>query len=173
MRLTDRPSEQELEVVTYWIDRKMRPWPVDAENMPLYRDTEELMPLAAEGIPDVEQGEELPERVRFWIKMLTGKENDDIQSAMIKTRTARHRVKRGGRSTRSASASIETDIDVALSSRMKVKAAVVKWEGIEDENGAPAPIADKFIDLLPGWIRDDLIDRISDISNLTEEELGE
>lgn len=173
MRLTDKPREEDLDVVTYWIDGKMRPWPVNADNMPIYADSGELIPLLPDGLPDVEPSEECPERVRFWIKMLTGKENDDIQSAVISTRTARRRVKRGGRATRSASASVETDVDVALNSRMKVKAAVVKWEGIEDENGSPAPIADKYIDLLPGWMRDDLVDRISDISNLTEEELGE
>jgi len=178
MRLTDKPREEDLDIVAYWIDRKMKPWPVNSENMPLYRDSEELLPQEPGKEPgsvafDIEQGEEFPERVQFWIKMLTGKENDDIQSAVISTRTARHRVKRAGRATRSATASVETDIDVALSSRMKVKAAVVKWEGIEDENGNPAPIADKYIDLLPGWMRDDLVDRISDTSNLTEEELGE
>lgn len=173
MRLYEKPRPEDLEKVVYWLDGKMRPWSVNAENQPLHLNSTKAMPLDEDGLPIPQKGQVVPERVIFWIKMMTGRENDDIQSAVIKTRTARHRVRRGGRTTRSVSASVETDIDVALSSRMKVKAAVVKWEGIEDENGSPAPIEDKYIDLLPGWLRDDLVDRISDISNLSEEELGE
>ena len=68
---------------------------------------------------------------------------------------------------------VDTEIDVGQSSLLKIQAAVTKWEGIEDEAGKPAPLEEKYIDLLPAWLRDDLVDRITSLSSFEEEELGE
>jgi hypothetical protein len=118
-----------------------------------------------------DESKEYPDQVKVWYKMLNGKENDDIQSKMLNTRMIKKRVRRGGR-TRMRD-QVDTEIDVGQSSLLKIQAAVTKWEGIEDDAGKPAPLEEKYIDLLPAWLRDDLVDRITSLSSLEEEELGE
>lgn len=175
MLLYEKPPETELEVVTFWVNSKRRPWALDDADNPVDPNTGAPYPLDKNGLPVVERVElkegeqppELPERLRFWLKMLLGKDTNEIASAGIKiNRAAGRRRRRGG-------AQVSSDVQVNVMTTMKLKRAITKWEGVEFTTGKLAAITEINIGLLPGWIQDDLADVVSDISALTEEEKGE
>lgn len=164
--LYEKPREEDLEIVTYWVNSKGRPWPSDDEDRPLDPKTKAPLQLGDGGLP-LKAAEPVPMRLRFWLKMLTGPESNAITEAILKMRTKRTRVRRN------TQVEVESDISIALAAQLKLKAGLVKWEGIYKEDGKPAPKNEKFIDLLPAWLSDDLVDRITSLTTITEEEVGE
>lgn len=169
--LREKPREEDLEIVIHWVDDRGRHWPTDEENRPLDPETKKPLTLNDEGLPSSTKKDQIvPGRLRFWIKMLTGQESDDITSAILKTRS-RRTVSRNSR--RNAPIEVEADVDISLSGKLKLKAGLVEWEGIVCENGKNAPISDKYLDLLPAWLKDDLVDRVTALTTITSEEVGE
>ena len=183
MRLMEEPRPEDLEVVEYWVQGNSRAWATNENNVPLDSDGNPFI-LDANGIPthtmtkDPQEDEEvdyspstsdteLPERLVFKLKMLLGRDHNAITQAMIQTKT-----RSGGKRNR-GKATVETDIDLAKSVNLKLQKAIVEWSGMTDESGKPAPITPENIDLLPAWIQNDLVDRVNDMSEISEEELGE
>lgn len=188
MRLHENIKEQDLEVVTFWVKKNMRAWPVDEDGDPLDENDvpfkldkrgnieiqegesptgiEEGEETASEGKETASDGCELPDRVQVWVRMLLGRDHNEVTNAMIKTQTERG--KRGRRR-----AVVKTDVDLGLAVALKLEKAIVRWEGIEDEVGQPAPVTRKYIDLLPAWIQNRLTEVVNEMSTLDEELEGE
>ena len=165
--LREKQSEEDWDVITHWVDSRGRHWPTDSDNIPTQADGKPFKMGDNGHIQPMKEGD-TPIRLRFWIKMLTGPESNAITAAVLKTRT-----RRSFRGRRNAPVEMEQDIDIGLSSRMKLKAALMKWEGITTEAGKEAPINDTYLDRLPAWLADDLVDHITSLTSITEEEEGE
>ena len=164
--LRDHQRDEDLEIVVYWIDERGRPWPTNSDNLPIQASTDKPFPLNEEGLPSPSLKVK-PARIRCWLKTLSGIENNNIVDAVLKTK-ARRTSRR-----RNAPVEVEQSTSIALSCSLKLKAALVKWEGIVMEDGKEAPINDKYLDLLPAWLADDLVDKITALTSITEEEEGE
>lgn len=172
LTLTEDPRSEDLEEVVYWIKPGGRQWPVNEENIPLQEDGEpfELVNQVEGGIgilydsPDTNG----PEKLVFRLKMLLGKDHNEITQAMIKTRATTR-----GRRGRRQQVDVETKMDLALAVNLKLSKAIVEWEGLVDSEGNPAKITPENIDLLPAWIQNDLVDRVDRMSSLDEGLEGE
>ena len=164
--LRETPRDEDLELVVHWIDDRGRHWPSDDEDRPLDPETKKPMLLDDTGLPK-KTDKAVPNRLRFWLKMLTGPESNAITEAILSMRTKRTRVKRN------TQIEVESDISIALAAKLKLKVGITKWDGIFMENGKPAPMDDKHLDLLPAWLMDDLVDRITALTTITEDEEGE
>jgi len=164
--LRDNQREEDLEIVVYWINERGRPWPTNSDGVPLQEATDKPYALNEDGLPST-TAKVKPLRLRCWLKTLSGPENNAIVEAVLKTR-ARQTSRR-----RNAPIEVEQNVAVALSCSLKLKAALVKWEGIVTEDGKEAPVNDKYLDMLPAWLADDLVDRITALTKMTEEEEGE
>jgi len=164
--LREKPREEDLEVVTHWVDSRGRHWPTNSDNVPLHPDGKPFeMDDTGEHYVPVKEGD-TPIRLRFWLKMLTGPESNAITEAILKMRTKTRRSRRG-------QSEVETDVSIALAAQLKLKAGLVKWEGITLENGKPTPLNERNIALLPAWLHDDLVDGVTALTTITEEEEGE
>jgi len=166
MVLREHQREEDLEIVVYWINDRGRPWPTNGNGVPLQETTDKPYALNEDGLPNPTLKVK-PSRIRCWLKTLSGPENNAIVEAVLKTR-ARQTSRR-----RNAPIEVEQNVAVALSCSLKLKAALVKWEGIVTEDGKEAPINDKYLDMLPAWLADDLVDRITALTKMTEDEEGE
>jgi len=164
--LRKKASDEDLQLIVHWADQHGRHWPTNKDNVPLQKDGKPFKIDNEGNIKPVPEGD-TPIRLRFWIKMLTGPESNAITSTILKTRTRRTSRRRG------APVELEQDIDISMSARLKLKAGVKKWEGILGENGKVAPINDEYLDLLPAWLSDSLVDSITALTTIDEEEEGE
>ena len=164
--LREQTRDEDLEVVVYWVNEKGRSWPTNSDGVPLQESTDKPYPLNGDGLPNPTLKVK-PARIRCWLKTLSGIENNNIVDAVLKTK-ARRTSRR-----RNAPVEVEQSTSIALSCSLKLKAALVKWEGIVMEDGKEAPINDKYLDLLPAWLADDLVDKITALTSITEEEEGE
>lgn len=189
MRLVETPKPEDLEEVIYWVRGNGRAWPTDETNAPLqangipfridedglignpdeivYNDSQENEDGEQVALTMIIEPDQIPERLVFKLKMLLGRDHNEITQAMIKTKT------RTTGKRRNRQAVVETEMDLALAVNLKLMKAIVEWAGMEDANGSPAEITKENIDLLPAWIQNDLVDRVDDMSSLDEEELGE
>lgn len=165
MRLIEEPEAKDLEVVEYWVKPSGRAWLVNEDNVPLDSAGNAFI-MDDSGIPVIEGDEPIPERIVFKLKMLLGRDHNAITQAMIKTKT------RAGRRGKNR-AIIETDIDLAKSVNLKLQKAIVDWSGITDKDGNEARITAENIDLLPAWIQNDLVDKVSEMSEISEDDEGE
>lgn len=185
MRLREEPRAEDLEVITYWVKENRQAWPTNENNEPLRKDGEPFIfdENGVIGLPkpiDPQEREEFdseptatdldhdqPERLIFKLKLLLGRDHNKITQAIVKTQTRNVRRRRRNLPT------IDTEINLALACNLKLKAAIVEWEGIEDEDGNPAEITLENIDILPAWIQTDLVDHITTMSLIGEDEMGE
>jgi len=119
--------------------------------------------LDGAGLPAQDQGA-IPERLIFRIRMLLGRDHNEISQAMITTKTTR------SRKGKHRSANVETDVDITKGVTLKLEKAIEEWDGIQDANGESAPITTAYIDLLPAWMQNDLTNVVNDMSSLDEEE---
>ncbi len=190
-RLVETPKPEDLEEVIYWIRENGRAWPTDEDNTPLqdngtpFRIDEDGLIGNPDILPDIDPQEteegivepitmviepELePLRLVFRLKMLLGRDHNEITQMITKTKTKAIARKRN----RQPIVEVESDVDLNLAVNLKLMKAIVEWEGILDENGSPAPITEKYIELLPAWLQNSLTDRIEDMSSLDGEEVGE
>lgn len=190
MRLVETPNREDLEEVIYWAKSNGRQWKTNEDNEPLradgtpfevdedgvlalskeepYKDLQETEKSeSAPIVLVVEDDEELPERLVFRLKMLLGRDHNEITQAMIKTKT------RTTGKRRNRQAVVETEMDLTLAVNLKLQKAIVEWEGIADKDGNEAAITPENINLLPAWLQNDLVDRVDEMSSLDEEEEGE
>lgn len=181
MRLREEARPEDLEIVEYWAKENGRAWPVNEDNEPLDSDGNPF-PLDDNSLPvmiankDPQENEEydsapimeaveLPELIVVKLRMLLGRDDDEITQAMIKIQT-----KQGRRNRR---AEIETEIDHGSAAALKLQKGIVEWSGIQDEDGNPAAVTAENIGLLPAWIKTDLTDRITSMSMINDEDEGE
>lgn len=106
-----------------------------------------------------------PEIIRFGLKFLSTGESNAITDEVYKTQT---NFKAGQRS-----GSIESTIDHSKLVEMKLAAAIVKWEGILDAKGDPAPVSRETIQMLPAWVSDSLLEVVNDMNVVSEKLEGE
>ncbi len=181
MRLREETRPEDLEVVEYWAKENGRAWPVNEDNDPLdsngnvFAKDDNGLPIIDQTIDPQEAEEydsapimeavELPELIVVKLRMLLGRDDDEITQAMIKIQT-----KQGRRNRR---AEIETEIDHASAAALKLQKGIVEWSGIQDKDGNPAAITAENIGLLPAWIKTDLTDRITSMSMISDEDEGE
>lgn len=164
--LRDLTREEDLELVTYWVDRRGKCWQTNSDNIPLCSDCS-LFDIGDKGIIAPIEGEEVPVRLRFWLKMLRGSESNAIANAMSSP-TASISLK--GESEGKGEFEMKLNIDLVLVAKLWLGAGLIKWDGILGEDGEPASVSDKYIDLLPAWLYDDLVDRIKALNTHFEEE---
>lgn len=190
IRLVETPNREDLEEVIYWAKNNGRQWKTNDDNEPLRADGTPFT-IDEDGLISypgkvvdidpqereesnatpitmvVEDDEELPERLVFRLKMLLGRDHNEITQAMIKTKT------RTTGKRRNRQAVVETEMDLTLAVNLKLQKAIEEWEGIADKDGNPAAITPENINLLPAWLQNDLVDRVDEMSSLDEEEEGE
>ena len=181
MRLREEARPEDLEIVTYWVNKKRRAWHTNEDNKPLDSDGNPF-PMDINGIPTLTpnidpqeseevdsganlEGIELPERVVVKLRMLLGRDEDEITQAQIKITTKQGK--------RNRPAQIETEIDHGIATTLRLKKGIVEWSGVEDKDGKPAEITPENIGLLPAWIKSDLNVRIASMNEIDEEEAGE
>lgn len=179
MRLREETRLEDLEVVEYWVTESGRAWPTDVNNDPLDANGKPF-PLDANGVPtmniDPQETEEvdsapnmeeiaLPELVVVKLKMLLGRDEDEITQAQIKITTTQAKRNRPAR--------VETEIDHGLASTLRLQKGIHEWSGILDKDGNPAAITPENIGLLPAWIKSDLNVRISSMNEVDSDEAGE
>jgi len=172
MRLRRKPRDEDLMWVTCWVHpENSSKWPIDSKNQPIDLQKKQPLEMSGKGFPVQKEGLVTPERLRFGLRYLQGKDKIEITSTALQSETIT--TSESGKRRRAPEARLETRIDYAMSVRKRMEAAIAKWEGVEDENGNAVLPSIENIELLPGWLFDELQDVINDMNEPTEDEVGE